>query len=307
MTMMGDVTLLDGGMGQELIRRSGHTPTPAWSAKVMFDAPKLVGEVHREFIRAGAEVIILNSYSATPRRLARVGLEDAFERLQAAAIDIAHAAIAAEARSVRLAGCLPPLVVSYQAERFPGFEIGLGEYREIVAQQAGRVDLFLCETMGSIAEARAATTAAAETGLPVWTALTVDDTDGSRLRSGEPVNEGAAAAVEAGASAVLVNCSKPEAVSTALPQLGVDAPYGGYANGFHTVAPLALDGTVKGLTAREDLGPEAYADIAMGWVAGGARLVGGCCEVGPAHIAELARRLGKRGSLDAAVTATLEA
>jgi homocysteine S-methyltransferase len=69
-------------------------------------------------------------------------------------------------------------------------------------------------------------------------------------------------------------------------------PFGGYANAF---APIevghAVGSTVESLAARGDLGPEAYADHAMRWVAAGAAIVGGCCETRPAHIAAIAHRL----------------
>ena len=68
-----------------------------------------------------------------------------------------------------------------------------------------------------------------------------------------------------------------------------------YANGFTSIETLKPGGTVASLEARHDLGPEQYAAFAMNWVRNGARVVGGCCEVGPAHIAELARQLAQAG------------
>ena len=70
-----------------------------------------------------------------------------------------------------------------------------------------------------------------------------------------------------------------------------DLPHGGYANGFTKADVLQIGGTVSGLTTRTDLDPEAYANHAMAWIEAGATIVGGCCEVGPAHIAALAKRL----------------
>ena len=70
---------------------------------------------------------------------------------------------------------------------------------------------------------------------------------------------------------------------------------GAYANAFTAVDRLKHGSSVDVLAARDDLGPEAYADFAMGWVAGGATIVGGCCEVGPEHIAVLRDRLRRAG------------
>ena len=126
--------------------------------------------------------------------------------------------------------------------------------------------------------------------------MSVKDDNGTFLRSGEPVSEGAAAAKEAGASAVMINCSWPEAVTQAMPILAESGlPFGGFANGFTKADDLKLGSTVDALKARTDLAPDQYAGHAMDWIAAGATIVGGCCEVGPAHIARLAERLQTAG------------
>ena len=292
----GGVVLLDGGMGQELRKRSARPASPLWSAQVMMDEPDLVEAVHLDFIAAGARIITLNAYAATPHRLALSGAADMFDALHAAAAAAARSARDKSGRAVAIAGCLPPLVASYRPDLTPPEDVCLSDYRRIVSAQADHVDLFLCETMASTTEARVATAAASETGKTVWTALTVADADGTMLRSGEPAAEGAYAARNAGAAAVLINCSSPEAVVAALPALAAAGlPFGAYANGFIFVAPLRPDVTVDVLRARGDLDPASYADHALRWVASGARIVGGCCEIGPAHIAALARRLAAEG------------
>ncbi|MEL6769023.1 MAG: homocysteine S-methyltransferase family protein [Pseudomonadota bacterium] len=296
-TNTASVTLLDGGMGMELTRRSAAAEAvPLWSAQVMMDEPQLVVDVHREFIEAGAEIITLNTYAATPRRLLRNGYGDITETLHTEAVRIARAAQEAAGRSVQVAGCLSPVVQSYRAEKVPAYGEALAEFRHLSALQAPHVDLIIAETMTSIGEGLAATVAARETGLPCWTAFTVDDTDGTLLRSGEPVAAAFAAAKAAGASALLLNCSRPEAITAgleaatkALPDLGL--PIGAYANGFVSIAALDSDRSVDVLEARQDLSPADYAAHAMRWVELGATIVGGCCEVGPAHIAAIAAEL----------------
>ncbi|TIN50926.1 MAG: homocysteine S-methyltransferase, partial [Mesorhizobium sp.] len=89
---MTSVILTDGGMGQELVRRSQSEPTPLWSARVLIDEPELVRDLHAEFIRAGARVITINTYSATPERLAREGAEELFKPLQKRGIELARQA-----------------------------------------------------------------------------------------------------------------------------------------------------------------------------------------------------------------------
>jgi S-methylmethionine-dependent homocysteine/selenocysteine methylase len=293
---VSEVVLLDGGMGQELIARSARPPSPLWSAEVMLNEPDVVAAVHRDYVDAGATVITLNSYSATPERLARDASSELFEPLQRRAIEVAARVRDESGRDVAIAGCLPPLVASYRPDVSPNVAASLDTYRRIVALQADHVDLFLGETLATIADATAAATAAAESGLPVWIAVTITDDQSATLRSGESVTDAVNAVRDLGVDARLLNCSRPESISSAWPAFSA-APgtTGAYANGFTSVAALAPGGTVDALEARRDLSPTAYADVAMSWVENGASIVGGCCEVGPAHIAELRARLESSG------------
>lgn len=284
-------TLLDGGMGQELMARWGRPATPLWSVDIIHERPDLVEETHADFLRAGADVITLSSYSATPSRLAGAGRAAEFEALQAGAVRAGERARRAVKPRALIAGCLPPLPGSYRPEDRLSARLASREYESIVSAQCDAVDLFLCETLPSIEEARLATRAARRAGKPVWTALTVDEGDGRLLRSGEPVLEAADAALEEGADAVLVNCSPPEAVETALRLLlGRVEIAGAYANAFTSVKALKAAATVDVLETRRDLGPAAYADLAMTWADSGAAIIGGCCEISPRHIAEIDRR-----------------
>lgn len=291
------ITLLDGGMGQELLKRSSKDITPLWSTQVMIDEPDIVRDVHIDYIFAGARVITLNAYTMTPERLARDGQIEDFEKLQVAAINAAISAReAAGIPEVKIAGCLPPLVASYHAEVTPKYEAMLKSYSKIVAIQAPHVDVFLCETMSSIAEAKAALVAAKESGLPVWVSLTIEDNDQGLLRSGEALSDAVSMLDEFGADAKLLNCSKPEAILASWSKMKSDQGLtGAYGNGFTSVDSLKPGGTVKSMQSRTDLGPAAYAEFAMEWVTNGAGLIGGCCEVGPAHIAELSKRLIENG------------
>jgi S-methylmethionine-dependent homocysteine/selenocysteine methylase len=118
------------------------------------------------------------------------------------------------------------------------------------------------------------------------------------LRSGETLAEAWAALDGLPVSGLLLNCSAPEAITAAMPALAAlsDWPVGGYANGFGGI-PDDWDRADHGLAAlghRDDLGPDVYAGIARDWLDAGARLIGGCCEIGPAHIARLRTMLRDR-------------
>lgn len=283
---MNGVTVLDGGMGQELLRRSERAITPLWSADVMQHQPTLVRDLHRDFIANGARVITLNTYSATPERLDRHNALSLLEPLHHGAIAAAEQAIElAAVDNVQIAGCLPPLVASYRPDLSKAFDDSLATYRRLVELQSPGSDLFLCETMPSIDDARAACMAAAETGKAVWVALTVSDEHMGHLRSGELVIDAVRCLEDEGADAILLNCSQPESINACWPQLKqATVPFGAYANGFVTVAPLQPGGTVEYLESRQDLDAPQYAEHALGWAREGASIIGGCCEVGPEHM-----------------------
>ncbi len=288
------ITLLDGGMGQELVARSVAEPTPLWATKVMLDEPELVQAIHADYFAAGAEIATVNSYAIHRDRLSPHGIEDQFETLHKAACELAKAARDAHGSGL-IAGSLGPLGWSYTTDTPP--EDAADRFAEVAALQAPYVDFYLIETAASIEQAKAALDGGKTVGKPVWLAVSVDDTDGTKLRSGEPVADALDMALAGGADAFLINCATPEAVSQALEVVqGSPIPFGAYANGFtKIVQSFAKAGTtVKELTARKDLSPERYADFAQTWVDLGATIIGGCCEVGPAHIAELSRRFGQK-------------
>ncbi len=294
---MKPIVLLDGGMGQEIVRRAGESPHPLWSVHVMLERPEIVRAVHLDFIRAGARVITVNAYSATRPRMERNGAGERFVEAQRTACRIAAEARDAAGEDVAIAGCLPPLQFSYRPELADDEEDAFAQYREIAELQAPHVDLLLAETIPTALEGRAAARAVQGLGLPFWLAWTLAEGGGGRLRSGETVAEAAAAVDGLAVAALLANCSPPEDIDAATPALAATGrPFGGYANGFRPIPDSYAPGaTVSELTARRDLGPEAYADHAMAWVGAGAAIVGGCCEIGPAHIARLAERLRDAG------------
>ncbi|MDB4197249.1 homocysteine S-methyltransferase family protein [Ascidiaceihabitans sp.] len=284
--------ILDGGMGQELVARAGKA-TSLWSVQALLDAPEVVRQVHDEYFAAGADIATTNSYSVLPDRLEPHGMLDRLEELARLACQLASDAREAHGSGM-VAGGLGPQGFSYQPDKAPPAEQAAEAYAKLAQIHAQYVDVHLLETMSSVDQARGGLMGAGVTGNPVWVALSVRDDDGTRLRSGELVSDVMPLLEEFDPAAVFINCSKPEAVDTAVPILAKSGRVvGAYANGFTGIAAdfNKVGSTVDMLSARRDLGPNAYADFADGWAANGATIIGGCCEVGPAHIAELSRRL----------------
>lgn len=287
------ITLLDGGMGQELVRRSGDQPTPLWATRVMIDHPGLVKAIHADYFAAGASVATTNTYNILHDRLEGVGLDAWYHALHLRALMEAHEA-RAEAERGLIAGSMGPLGESYRPDLTPSLEVSVPLYAEKAAILGPHVDVILIETMSSLELARGALLGAQAAGKPVWLSVSVHDRDGSRLRSGEALADLAGVLEAAPCAAVLANCSMPEAMGAALGVLkGFGRPFGAYANGFSEISslPLPSDGAAPDYTHRHDLTPERYAEFALAWVEMGATIVGGCCEVGPAHISHLRDRL----------------
>jgi len=288
---MTEITLLDGGMGQELVHRAGDKPTPLWSTQVMADHPGIVEAVHRDFNDAGATIATTNTYAIHRDRLEGTEMEPHFEDLHRKAVSEASAS-----DPTRIAGSIGPLGASYRADLMPDHETSVAKFAEVAAVIGPHVDMILCETIVSVEHARAIYEGVKTTGKPIWMSFSVSDADGTKLRSGEPLADALAEA--SGAAAVLVNCSAPEVIPAALDMLATaGVPYGAYPNGFEKITEAFLGDkpTVDALSKRRDFTPELFADHAMAWVDHGATILGGCCEVSPAHIAEIASRLRDAG------------
>ncbi|MEM7301385.1 MAG: homocysteine S-methyltransferase family protein [Pseudomonadota bacterium] len=290
---MTAITLLDGGLGQELVSRSAHPPHSLWGTYVMMEEPHILREVHEEYFGVGADVVTTNTYAIHPDRLQIIDIEDRYEELHETACRIAVEARDATSKDGKIAGSLGPLGMSYRPDLAPEPEIAAEYYANMVRLHEPYVDIVLLETMCSVDQADGALMGAKSGSKPVWLGISVDDKDGSHLRSGEPLSALEPIITRHRPDAILINCSIPEAVTTGLKHLSrFGVPFGGYANGFTEIASdfRRPGATVDLLTSRTDLGPKTYANFCDDWVAAGASIVGGCCEVGPAHIAEIQSR-----------------
>lgn len=294
-----NLVLLDGGMGRELQRRGAPFRQPEWSALALSKAPEQVEAVHRAYIEAGAQVITSNSYAVVPFHIGEARFAAEGEALAARAGQLARQAVVASGQPVRVAGSLPPLFGSYRPDLFEPARVD-EVLQPLIRGLAPHVDLWLAETQSSLAEVRAIAAGLPGDGKPLWLSFTLKDEDVDetpRLRSGEPVAAAAQLAVELGAGALLFNCSQPEVMAAALDTAratfaaaGVEIPFGAYANAF---PPQPEEATANdGLDPlRPDLDPPGYLSFAQDWQARGASLIGGCCGIGPEHIAVLNTRL----------------
>ena len=285
--------ILDGGLGQELVKRAGKA-TDLWSMQALLDNPDMVRAVHDDYFAAGAQIATTNTYSVLPDRLESKGLADKLRPMTVLACEMAVASRDAHG-SGQVAGSLGPIGFSYQPDKAPPAEQAAEIYADIARLHADYVDFHILETMASVDQARGGLMGAGVTGKPIYVSLSVDDSDGTKLRSGEPLTDAIAMLSAFNPAAVLINCSLPEAVSQGLPILnGHGFTLGAYANGFTGIHKQfdSIHATVDLLKSRTDLGPTEYLAFAQDWAKSGAEIIGGCCEVGPAHIQLLAKELG---------------
>lgn len=296
--MAGQVIVLDGGMGRELKRMGAPFRQPEWSALALMEAPETVVAAHRAFIEAGAEVITTNSYAIVPFHIGEERFARDGARLAALSGELARRAADEEfrrsGRIITVAGSLPPLFGSYRPDLFDA-KRAPAMLAVLIEALLPSVDHFLAETQSCIAEALAACAAVRLTRKQIWVSFTLHDQGGAgdlpALRSGESVAEAVAAVREAGAAAVLFNCSLPEimgpAVDVARSVLGdTGLPIGVYANAFPEKAGNAAAN--EGFSdLRDDVGGQTYRDFGRDWHRRGARIIGGCCGIGPDAICAL--------------------
>ena len=311
------ITILDGGLGRELAKRGAPFRQPEWSALAMIEAPEIVRDVHRDFIRSGAAVITTNSYALVPFHIGAERFAEQAQSLATSAGEMARAAVELEGTATKVAGSIPPLFGSYRADLFDA------EHVEEIATPlinglAPHVDFWLAETQSLIAEAvaiRELLNTLDADNKPLWVSFTLEDSehlDVPRLRSGETVQQAVATLADLNIEAILFNCCQPEVIEQALDVAKStlqekDATHiklGAYANAF---PPQTKDATANnGLDeVRDDLTPPAYLVWAQKWQTQGASLIGGCCGIGPEHIQELSQHFTDTLTTDTSKTDTL--
>jgi len=288
------ITLIDGGMGQELIQRSKIKPDGLWGGRVMLDNYDLVVDLHKDFIKAGAEAITINSYSITPQKLKRHNLDDMFIPLQKSAIKAAIEAInsCSSENKIKILGCLPPLIMSYKTSIGMDKKEALETYKIIVDLQEPYVDVFVCETVCSIEEAKIVTEVALNTDKQVWLSFCVKEEDGTLLRSGEHLEDALKEFDNTNIDSFLVNCAPAEAIHKSIQIMkNFSKPYGGLPNGFETVNFLNEGNDVSILKKRNDFTLDNFVQDILSFIKNNASIVGGCCEVSPEYINAVKKKL----------------
>ena len=280
--------VLDGGLSNQLEAAGHDLSDELWTARLLRDDPSAITEAHAAYFAAGASVVLTASYQVGFATFARHGIPASeTAKLLHRSVSLALAAREAEPdRPLWIAASVGP----YGATLADGSEYR-GRYgltatqlhdfhrpRLEVLAEAGP-DLFAMETIPDVEEAEVLVGIAADLDIPVWLSYTVA---GTSTRAGQPLGE--AFALTAGIPQVIatgINCSAPDDVPAAI---AIAAEASGKPVVVYPNSGEVWDAAARRWTGRASLAPE---DVRR-WVTAGARLIGGCCRVGPAEIAGLA-------------------
>lgn len=280
--------LLAGACGTEIQRRGVPTPLPLWSVHALLDHPKVVKQIHADYIRAGAEIITTNTFRTTVRALAKAGIGERARELTRLATRLAVEAVheARLGRRVLIGGSIAPLEDCYEPSLVPPLDIAYQEHCEQAQNFVGSgVDFIVLETFNTIGEALAAYRAVREVGFEAVVSF-VTDPDGNIL-SGETLAEAAHAFEPLKPLAVCVNCIQLPITEIALEKLvaATKLPIGIYANGeghpHHDQGWLFPDSP----------NPDEYVEYAKKWQRIGASIIGGCCGTTPSYIQKLKQEI----------------
>jgi homocysteine S-methyltransferase len=288
-TVPDDTVLIsDGGLATELEARGHDLSDALWSARLLVDAPEEITAVHVAFFRAGAKIATTASYQASFMGFAArgIGRTDA-AMLMRRSVELARDArdeVGADGRWVAAS------VGPYGAALADGSEYR-GRYGLTIDQLAdwhrprlellaeAGADVLALETVPDVDEAEALVGLVQDIGVPVWLSYTID---GAHTRAGQPLAD--AFAIASGVPeivAVGVNCCAPEDL---LPAITIARKVTG-----KPAVVYPNSGERWDTSRRKWIGPSRFsAQLAPQWIAAGARIVGGCCRVRPADIAELA-------------------
>ncbi|WP_327672244.1 MULTISPECIES: homocysteine S-methyltransferase [unclassified Streptomyces] len=292
--LAGGTLVLDGGLSNQLEAAGHDLSDELWSARLLAEEPEAIVAAHRTYYEAGANVAITASYQATFEGFARrgIGREEAAE-LMASSVELARAAATATATE-------RPLWVAASAGPYGAMLADGSEYRgryglseeELYAFHRPRLevlagaapDVFALETVPDADEARALVRAVRGLGVPAWLSYSVD---GAHTRAGQPLEEAFAVAADSEeVVAVGVNCCAPRDVEPAvrLASRVTGKPVVVYPN-----SGEEWDAEARAWTGSATSAPEQV----TAWRDAGARLIGGCCRVGPRAVAGIAAALDR--------------
>ncbi|MBT8077774.1 MAG: homocysteine S-methyltransferase [Gammaproteobacteria bacterium] len=295
------VTLLDGGLATEIEAQGHDISGSLWSAKMLITNPQAIVDAHLAYLEAGAQCIITASYQASYKSLTEAGVpEGAMDRVIAGSVELAVTArqqfmdanpeidyVPVVAASIGPYGAALHNGAEYTGE-YDTDEQGLQEFhqRRLGVLDASAADVLAVETIPHATEAAVLCAMLKRCTKPSWVSFCCRD--GKHLSDSTLLRDSAALfAGHPRVRALGVNCTSPEYVASLIGEIKRSAPDKAivvYPNSGETYesATNTWHGTVS---------PVECADASLEWRDAGATLIGGCCRMGPQHIAAIKQQL----------------
>ncbi len=272
------VHVFDGAMGT-MIYAKGVFINRCYD-ELCFKEPELIKEIHREYAKAGAEIVETNTFGATRPHLKAYGLEDQVEALNKRAAELARQAVG---ESLYVAGAIGPLGIRLEPYGPTSFEEAKDLFKEAArGLHAGGVDCFVLETFSDLQEIQQAIRAVREVcDRPIIAQVTIQD-DGKTSYGGDPADI-ARALDRWGADVIGLNCSVGPAILLEAVEAMAQATGKPLAAQPNAGMPREVEGRKMYMSS-----PEYMAKYAKRLIQAGVRFVGGCCGTTPEHIRQMA-------------------
>ena len=290
----GEILILDGAMGTEVQKRGAPMDEMIWCAGSIRTSPDVIRATHEDYIRAGADVIIANTFGSGPHTLISAGLADEIEFYNRRPVELAREARDAAAdRPVWIAGSVSSMCGGIALEYKPGLEEARASYRQQadILADAG-VDFIMLEMMMDHDYAVAAAEAGAATGLPVWVGFScrVDEAGAVRMfreahsdpHSDPTFDEVVDNVMASGGVVAGIMHTELAHVDPALAVLKSH-----WSGALMVYAEDGDEGMPIDWRFIDLVTPDDYAAMARRWMGGGVQAIGGCCGLGVEHIAAL--------------------
>ena len=287
------IRILDGGMGQELLARGLNPEGTLWSAKALLDKENhsLIENIHEDFVKAGAEVIVTNTFATRRQRLKQNNLEDKFEILNKQAGEIAKK-IKDKYPRVFIAGGLPPQNITYSSDERDENDI-FNDFKDQAKILNPYVDFFYFDVLSSVREISIAVKSIKEFNKPFLIGAHISE--GTYLPSGEKLSDIVNKIDCKNLLGLILACVSPENFRKNINEIkSIGYPFGFKINAFKKTK--VNGGFTKNfkksksgnpnefLGKRNDLTPEVLKNLAKEFIKNGATIIGGCCETRPSHI-----------------------
>ena len=288
--------ILDGGMGQELLARGLKPKGTLWSASALLDDNyhQLLFDTHRDFVKAGAEIIVTATFTTRRKRLRDNNVEDKFEYLNKKAGEIALS-VKKEFPNIMVAGGLPPQDLTYESDTRDEEEI-IDNFNEQAKLLNPYIDFFYFDVWSSIKEFKCGIKAIREFNKPYLIGIHISE--GTNLPSGEKISEIITSIKHEKLLGIILSCISPENYENNIKEIkSLGVPFGFKLNAFVKTNPKpnytgAYNNSKTGnpnefLGQRKDLTPDKMSEFAKKFKDMGATILGGCCETRPAHIKKM--------------------